>query len=91
MELSLNGDRSILRRVIVPNGVYTERFLFRKVSIPNGNFPDTQVYEVHCIKGQYSEVLIPKVIIPNICYSETLLFRKVIIPKFEIWKHYLSE
>ena len=81
------GDRSIFRRVIVPNSFYSEQSFFWKVFIPNGHFSDTQVYGSSLVRTVFipkghcsSRFLFRRITIPKFFYSERSLFRTVIDP-----------
>ena len=76
-----NGDSPIFRRVISPNGFYSERFLFRKVFIPKGRF--SELYLVLWSERLIiRKVITPKILIPKCHCSERFLIRKVLFRTF---------
>ena len=61
-----HGDSSIFRRVIIPNGFYSVRFLFWRVIIPR-----FLILKDHYSKDFYPEtIIIPKIFIPKGYHSE---------------------
>ena len=76
---SNSGDSSIFRRLISPNGFYSERFIFRNFFIPIGRF-----FELYLVLWSerliIRRVIAPKILIPKCHCSERFLIRKVFIP-----------